>query len=604
VSVRQPRFAESCELGLARSVDPRLTGMLARLYDESVPRGETGRAASSADVERNLPATGLTRADLSWRSLLIARAELPELKSEPFVSDLLPAQGLAILRRDEGNSYVALDYGHSGGGHGHPDRLNLLLIDGQLRWFDDPGTGSYVEQSLHWYRSTLAHTAPLVDGRSQPRAHGALVAFQDDGHTGWMSAAVELLPGLHLRRSVVLLEDYLIDSLEWESDTEHEIALPLHGVDAVDARSLPLPRDAARIRGGDGEEDGFNQLRDGQRISVRTGSPVLLSGRRDGIGNATLTGWMRTPEAARWERALAPDVPSRGGLVPLLLVRAVGRSGRFLGVWSWRGSVASVEFSDESVALRLADGSRDEHSLTVDGWRIERERTGRCDLEVLGGFVEARDAIEASERHRDSTSAVIVERSPALPRPLPATFALGEPHYRRSEQSWREAGEPRATVMISRPSHTELQIDVEIPHSQRLFVAADAPNILDNEPSGINGDGVQLYLVAGANRGGWLLVPDSSSSDVRIRPIDEWSDGLEIHATWRATESGWSLVARVPLALELSEIRLDVIVNETVSGRARRRGQLVLSGAAGEFVYLRGDRHDPGRLLRFTLLDA
>jgi hypothetical protein len=56
--------------------------------------------------------------------------------------------------------------------------------------------------------------------------------------------------------------------------------------------------------------------------------------------------------------------------------------------------------------------------------------------------------------------------------------------------------------------------------------------------------------------------------------------------------------------MELSEIGLDVIVNETVSGRARRRGQLVLSGAAGEFVYLRGDRHDPGRLLRFTLLDA
>ena len=58
---------------------------------------------------------------------------------------------------------MGLDYGRSGGGHGHPDRLNLLLSDGDVRWFDDPGTGSYVEESLHWYRSTLAHTAPLVD---------------------------------------------------------------------------------------------------------------------------------------------------------------------------------------------------------------------------------------------------------------------------------------------------------------------------------------------------------------------------------------------------------------------------------------------------------
>jgi hypothetical protein len=39
------------------------------------------------------------------------------------------------------------------------------------------------------------------------------------------------------------------------------------------------------------------------------------------------------------------------------------------------------------------------------------------------------------------------------------------------------------------------------------------------------------------------------------------------------------------------------VINETTTERARRRGQLVLSGGAGEFVYLRGDRHDPSRLL-------
>jgi hypothetical protein len=83
VSVRQPRFAESCELGLARRDDPRLVGMLARLYDSNFPARDTGRRASTADVERNLPATGLTRADLSWRSLLFARAALPPLEPHP-----------------------------------------------------------------------------------------------------------------------------------------------------------------------------------------------------------------------------------------------------------------------------------------------------------------------------------------------------------------------------------------------------------------------------------------------------------------------------------------------------------------------------------------
>src|SRR6476661_5465405 len=91
VSIRQPRFAESCELGLARDDDERLIGMLARLYDPDVPRSDTGRAGSTADAERNLPATGLTRADLSWRSLLFAREQLPPLVVSALESDLLPA---------------------------------------------------------------------------------------------------------------------------------------------------------------------------------------------------------------------------------------------------------------------------------------------------------------------------------------------------------------------------------------------------------------------------------------------------------------------------------------------------------------------------------
>jgi len=48
---------------------------------------------------------------------------------------------------------------------------------------------------------------------------------------------------------------------------------------------------------------------------------------------------------------------------------------------------------------------------------------------------------------------------------------------------------------------------------------------------------------------------------------------------------------------------LDVVVNEKPADRERRRGQLVLSGARGEFVYLRGDRHDKERLLPLRIDD-
>ena len=597
ISARQPRFAESCELGLARSFDARLVSMLARLYDERVPRAETGRATTSADVERNVAPTGLSRADLSWRSLLVALPELPPLVATPFTSDLLPAQGLAILRRHDGCTYVALDYGHPGGGHGHPDRLNLLLVDGHARWFDDPGTGSYVDESLHWYRSTLAHAAPFADGHSQSPTHGSLVAFDDDGHMGWSSAVATLLPDLDVRRSVVLMDDYLVDVLEWDAPTAHEIGLPLQGLDVVDELALPVPRAATRIRGGAGKEDGFGFLRDGHRMTVRSGEPVLLRRKREGIGNAILDGWAAAPAGALWERALAPDVPTRSGFVPLLLLRASAARGRIAFVWSWRGAVSDVDFTEERITVHRAGPARDEHRPGPDGWRIARQAEGRAEDVVLAGFATRRTPVA-------STDAVEHEQPIPDPIALPASFELGEAHYRRSEQGWHEAGSPRANVTLTSRKPGELDVRVRVAPSGLVFVPVATENPLDNEPAAINGDGVQLYMIAGDQHGGWLLVPRADSSEVEQRAVDGWAGTLRVRATWQAVTDGWELLATIELPASTIEFAIDVLVNETVRGRARRRGQLVLSGADGEFVYLRGDRHDPARLLRFTLANG
>jgi hypothetical protein len=48
-------------------------------------------------------------------------------------------------------------------------------------------------------------------------------------------------------------------------------------------------------------------------------------------------------------------------------------------------------------------------------------------------------------------------------------------------------------------------------------------------------------------------------------------------------------------------VEVGVVVNEIPPGRERRRGQLVLGGADGEWVYLRGDRHDPSRMLSILI---
>ncbi len=597
VSIRQPRFAESCELGLVAGNDARLTGWLGRLYDPLVPRGDTGRASSTADVERNLPATGLTRADLSWRTLLLGRETLPPLVAQALGSELLPSQGFAVLRRERGTVYAALDYGHSGGGHGHPDRLNVLLMDGDTRWFDDPGTGSYVDRSLHWYRSTLAHTAPLVDGRSQPRTHGSLVAFDHRSRASWVCADVELAPALQLRRSLVVLDDYLVDLLQWDGAHEHDVALPLHGVDLVDASDHPLMRTAAPLLGGDDVEDGFFFLTNGARLeSVATPFARALGSRRTTSGTAQLRGWIRCEAGASWWSADAPDAPGRQGSVPMLLARHRGMRGGVLSVWTWRDAVSDVEMKGEELVVHRQDGGRDTHVVVTGGWRIDCQRADVRTTELLSGFA-------TNPRTHGAVGTGPAAKQPALaPAVLPATFRLGERHYRRSEDSWHAAGEPLAEVAISVSEGRTVSIAVLVEPSHRLFVPPDDVNALDNEPAAINGDGVQLYLACGGSAGAWILVPRDDGG-VTALPIAGWS-GLAVDATWRATPTGYALDARIDLPAVGGVMSLDVIVNEIAPGRRRRRGQLVLSGADGEFVYLRGDRHDPQRLVRFLVPDV
>jgi hypothetical protein len=185
---------------------------------------------------------------------------------------------------------------------------------------------------------------------------------------------------------------------------------------------------------------------------------------------------------------------------------------------------------------------------------------------------------------------------------LPRTFTLGEGHYRRSEASWREAGSPTATARVSW-SGGALRLAVEVmKQGDPIFAAPDAVNRYDNEQPDINGDGLQIYLRTGDGDGAWVLVPNPADTSVRVRVIAGWADLAPPSATWLRTPDGYSVDVTIPLDEPGSrQVELDVVVNETSPGRERRRGQLVLSGAAGEFAYLAGDRHDPARLLPLTI---
>ncbi|HEY0969443.1 MAG TPA: heparinase II/III family protein [Gemmatimonadales bacterium] len=594
VSLRQWRFAELAELGLARRPgDRRLHDAIVRLYDPTVPQGDSGRWRSTAEAERNEPPVRLDRAGLGWRSLLCALPELPPLEPRPPASVLLEGQGLAVFRREAGRTYAALDYGESGGGHGHPDRLNIIHSVGGERVLDDPGTGSYVDPSLHWYRSTLAHHAPMVDGRDQRRVNGGLLAYDERGGAGWVEASVAgVAPGVALRRALVVMPGYLVDELAWTAGSERRVALPVHG-DLVLATSDEWVDDAL-------DADGAAYLSRVERLARPLSGVVALRRADDGSPRA----WYVGDAPLEWWRAIAPGAPGRASQ-RMHLALLSGQVGRLRAVWSRNGALAGVELDGDVLVVRTADGVVHRHSRRDDGsWAIELGVGGARSSIVLGG----RTAAAA----RPSSPEPLAGPEPAMP--LPARFVLAEPDYRRSEDGWRDAGSPTATVLVDAPCGM-LSVRVVVEKPELAPVPAGAGNDMDNERPEINGDSVQLHVglappggdEAAVPLAGWIVVPGADAA-ARVVPLDARAAGIPLDVSCSVRAGGYEVVARLPLAsLDATgvglgrSIVLGLLVNDGAPGRERRRGQLVLGGARREFVYLRGDRHDARRCLRFQL---
>ncbi len=554
---------------------------------------------------------------------------------------LLEGQGFGVLRRGDARTYVALDYGHGGGGHGHPDRLNLWLVDRGTRVLEDVGTGSYVDPSLHWYRSTLAHNAPLADARSQERVNGALLAWDEKGDAGWIDASAEIAPGVLVRRSVVAMADYLVDVVSWSAVRDVAIDLPWHvateadGVGAVRPGTASPGDDvvwrAAELPGGADVEDGFILLREAECAGLCPRLALAANGVR---------GWVFADAPHEWWRATAPGPP---GSPPrrFHLVRAFGSSGTIGSVWAWRDAVLDARRDGDTMTVGLSGGRRDVHQRQADHWRVEMVGAAGPVTRWLGGarasapppagspafegwpvpsgtFAVPGTTVPGEGTVPDRRPLVIprltsaprrvgelTERPPTAGQGSPLRIRLASEAYRRSEASWEEAGSPEALLSLGATA-TDLFIEVSVRNHVPSFGPARADNPLDNEHPDINSDGVQLYL-GGRERVGavphhtWILVPEPGGEHVRVTERIAEGGRAPLDASWRATPLGFDLlvrVARADVGADNSEaFGVDVIVNETIAGRERRRGQLVLSGGAGEWVYLRGDRQDPARYL-------
>jgi hypothetical protein len=583
MSLAQPMYLELWEVGLARLGDEGsdLWSWLRELYAGPAPKADT---FDSYLHEAGEPGRAVrTRADLSWWALLEMVPELPAGSPWEPGPVLLESQGLAILRT--AGRYASVECGRFGGGHGHPDRLHLTLFADGQHWLADPGTGSYVAGDLRWYRSTLAHNAPRLDGRSQPPGDARCEAFDLQGAWSWTRGHYG-----EMTRTLVA-GDYLLDVVELDAAEDRTIELPWHLAGRVE---LAPPGDWT---GEQGSEPFVEQV---ERFTGATERGVVL--RAHAADGATLTMHLRFDGSLL--RASVPARPGQSGRATMYLVRARGRGTRIvtaLDTGRGAGRIRSLDASGELITVETVEGV-DRHLATQNGWEV----SGPGGATKLGGLRRATAAsaplIDLNRPTRVTGAALYVAQSPELDGTLDP-FDASEPmaldyedQYRRSEEPYHGPEEFSATLLANW-NEDALYLGVDVVKAEVIVRPDDAPPLrLDNDPDDIHTDGLQVYLRPDAEGlvYAFLVVPSDDSGRIRVHAISDAAGSPEmVTGAWQPTGTGYSMTVRIALPdwspRGGDALGFDLIVNEMHPDCLRRAGQLVWSGGGG-WVYLRGDR--------------
>jgi len=607
VSLAQPGYLEIWEVGISRlgkseTEDEKrdeLLGWLTALYTNAEPPSLELMESYLHEAPISRVPFPVARSTLSWWALLEMLPELPasEAPWEPR-SVLLESQGLAVLRRN--GRYVSLECGPQGGGHGHPDRLQLMLHADGVYWLPDPGTGSYVAHDLFWYRSTLAHNAPRLDGESQPPGNASCECFDDQGEWAWVQGRFNdfvrmVATGPAYIVGVTMLagkEDHLLE-LPWHLAGRGEVETPGRWVDDE------LPDEfVTRV----------------QRFVPDAPGPVVLSHLEQ---HARLTAHLSF-EGALLEME-GPGLPGEPERARFYVVRALGRNPRFITVLEThrdQPAIRAVRAHGDALEIETAAGV-ERHRIGGSEWIVEREGQ---DAVVLRG-----------RREQTSPFVPLLEIDPPTPVSAPAFrvggpppldgtvegFDLSEPlelmledQYRRSEDAYPGPHDFSALAYAAW-DESALYLAVVVTKPDLVLRPSTAPPLrLDNDPDAIHSDGLQVY-VAPARRhsgdpagapAGYLIIPNEDGHSVRASTTSDVhgaAAGGSVRGGWRRTEEGYCVTVAIPWPAGAyphagGRVGFDLIINEMLPGRLRRVGQLVWSGGGG-WVWLRGDRQDPAR---------
>ena len=589
VSVRQARFAELWELGRARTDDARLDAVLGRLYGDDAPDGEDAGLTELAEQEQNRPAARQRRDRLGWKALLWMRPEDPRSNGSPAASRLLEAQGIAVLR-PAARQVVSVACGRRVGGHAHPDRLHLSVFwDGPL--LADFGTGSYVQRSLHWYRSTLAHNAPGETGIGQRPAQVWCDAFRERDGWHWCRVRADRLvgEGTRVSRSVVVGPEYVLDVVTVTAPADVLVDLPIHPLGPIEVAQRPWvapERSPAAV----GHETGYGFLTGVAEVAAPY-QPILT---RDAVGGRVLL----APRAGEIVLVAAAPGPAGADFAdgdPLaFLIRRASGPGRWVQLYSRDAAPRAVIEQASGIVVSGERWGETRFEETDDGLVIALP-SGAIELAARKSVERPAPPPPAPPRPADVRlpRAVVEPSLEAWPAEA-VRFTLGPEHYRRSERAWGDSGGLTAELDVAAWG-SALWFRILVTKPEIVVRAPDAPDpALDNEAADIHSDGVQCY-VGREQWEGYVVLPDLATGSLRVRAVAGTAgDARRVSGRCRRTVSGYELVVRCDTGATLApgdRLRFTLSVNEMAPGRTRRLGQLALAG--GGWVYLRGDRESP-----------
>ncbi len=247
----------------------------------------------------------------SLEALLYGTPQVETGAMIPETSSLLKDAGFATLRG--GTSAVAMRFGRHGGGHGHPDKLNIVTYGGDATLGIDPGSINYgVPLHREWYRTTIAHNTVSVDSKPQASVDGKLEKWSvENSVTTIVASANAVYPGVQLKRSVsVTAKGVVEDRFECASEAEHVYDWAFHAAGALSSSLTFVARKAPL-----GEANGYQHIAD--TAVAETNEPFWVKWRQ---GQTTLTLQFQGQPGTTVIRGVAPG-KDPAEKVPMIIVR-------------------------------------------------------------------------------------------------------------------------------------------------------------------------------------------------------------------------------------------------------------------------------------------